>query len=83
MDALLGLRLDQTAPTSCRLVPQSKRRKKNRSGKGGVSCTLCTSYSDMLYFDFLNGDEMVVVEQPFDDVEATLPGVLQRHLYGT
>jgi hypothetical protein len=36
----------------------------------------------MLYMDFIQGNEMVIVEQPWLSVVATFPDALQRRVYG-
>lgn len=83
------VRLDQPAPTRCRVVPTPRQNKARRRGsddpkESGASCTLCHAYSNMLHVEFLaRGNEIVVVEQPWEDVEASLPGALERHVYGT
>jgi len=46
------------------------------------NCTVCLNYNSMLHLDFLDGDEMVVVEQPWLRVIATFPEALQRRVYG-
>jgi hypothetical protein len=46
------------------------------------NCTVCLNYNSMLHLDFLDGDEMLVVEQPWLRVIATFPEALQRRVYG-
>lgn len=46
------------------------------------NCTVCLNYNSMLHLDFLGGDEMLVVEQPWLRVIATFPEALQRRVYG-
>lgn len=48
----------------------------------GRDCTVCLHYNSMLHLDFLDGDEMLVVEQPWLRVIATFPEALQRRVYG-
>lgn len=85
-------------PTACRAFPESsadiKKRKRSvslasvASDAGGVednssSCTICNRYNGMLCTDFVGGNELVVLEQPWLDVVATLPDALHRKVYGT
>ena len=48
----------------------------------GRNCTVCLRYNSMLYLDFIQGNEMVVVEQPWLTVMATFPEALHRRIYG-
>ena len=45
-------------------------------------CTICLHYNSMLYLDFLEANQMVVVEQPWLRVISTFPEALQRRVYG-
>ena len=40
-------------------------------------------FSDMLYVDIISKDEMVVVEQPWEEISAHFPPALHRKIYGT
>ena len=44
---------------------------------------MCFQYDNILYLDFVDGGEMVVVEQSWTDILATLPAALARRVYGT
>ena len=44
---------------------------------------MCFRYKGMLYLEFIEENEMVVVEQPWIDVVETLPAALSRRVYGT
>lgn len=46
------------------------------------NCSLCFHYNGMLYLNFVGQREMVVVEQPWLEVVATLPEAIQRRVYG-
>jgi len=77
-------------PERCKIFPQRLRGKKRKlDEKGGKdnssnpNCAICMRYSSMLYTDFISEQEMVVVEQPWLDVFAALPGALERKLFGT
>lgn len=85
-------------PIACRTFPEGSAgsEKRNRSvsvasmasdaagsDENGSTCTICSRYNGMLYMDFVQGDELVVVEQPWLDVVATLPDALHRKVYGT
>lgn len=48
-----------------------------------TTCTMCLRYNSMLFMDFVDDHEMVVVEQPWMNVVATFPDALQRKVYGT
>eukprot|EP00525_Craspedostauros_australis_P000837 CAMPEP_0198114670 /NCGR_PEP_ID=MMETSP1442-20131203/5989_1 /TAXON_ID= /ORGANISM="Craspedostauros australis, Strain CCMP3328" /LENGTH=217 /DNA_ID=CAMNT_0043772039 /DNA_START=357 /DNA_END=1009 /DNA_ORIENTATION=+ len=39
-------------------------------------------YTSMLFLDFLDANEMVIVEQPWLDVVATFPSALKKRVYG-
>jgi hypothetical protein len=52
------------------------------SAQDESNCTLCLRYNSMLYMDFIQGNEMVIVEQPWLSVVATFPDALQRRVYG-
>jgi len=82
------MRLDNKAPKCCRFVPpkpigDNQEQRVEKKKKKGVACTVCIAYEDILQMDFLSDGELVVVEQPWLDVEATLPDALERHVYGT
>jgi len=78
-------------------VRRGKKRKRSRSlsesqsaDEGDVAeankettCAMCLRYNSMLYMDFVDNDEMVIVEQPWLNVVATFPDALQRKVYGT
>jgi U3 small nucleolar RNA-associated protein 4 len=44
--------------------------------------TLCLKYSGILFMDFIDEDELLIVEQPWMDILNALPDVLQRKRYG-
>ena len=46
------------------------------------NCTVCLRYNSMLYMDFIQANEMLVVEQPWLTVMATFPEALHRRIYG-
>ena len=48
-----------------------------------TTCTMCLRYNSMLFMDFVDDHEMVVVEQPWLNVVSTFPDALQRKVYGT
>ena len=45
--------------------------------------TICLRYSDIIFQDFLDKNEMVVVEQPRSSIVDTLPHALERQRYGS
>jgi U3 small nucleolar RNA-associated protein 4 len=45
--------------------------------------TICLRYSNILFQDFVNEKEMVVVEEPWRSVLEELPAALARRVYGT
>jgi len=44
--------------------------------------TLCLKYSGILFMEFIDEDELLIVEQPWMSVLNALPDVLQRKRYG-
>lgn len=46
------------------------------------NCTVCLRYNSMLYMDFIQANEMLVVEQPWLTVMASFPEALHRRIYG-
>lgn len=44
--------------------------------------TICLRYGNMLFMDFIDDNEMVVVEQPWMDIVNALPDTLERRVYG-
>lgn len=78
-------------PDRCKISPERHLRGKKRKldEKGGKdaannpNCAICMRYNSMLYTDFISEEEMVVVEQPWLNVFATLPGALERKMFGT
>jgi hypothetical protein len=53
------------------------------AGTKSSTCTMCLRYNSMIFMDFVDDHEMVVVEQPWLSVVATFPDALQRKVYGT
>ena len=47
------------------------------------NCTVCLRYNGMLYMDFIDANEMLVVEQPWLSVVGGFPAALERKVYGT
>lgn len=45
--------------------------------------TICVEYNSMLFMDFIDADEMVVVERPWLSVVNALPGAMERRVYGS
>jgi len=45
--------------------------------------TICLRYSGIIFQDFLDDNEMVVVEQPWLSIVNTLPDALERQRYGS
>lgn len=83
-------------PTNCLIFPEEhvrgRKRKRSVSGAGKSLeekdesedfCGLCLSYNSILFFGFLNSNEMVVVEEPWLNVVSTLPEALQEKVYGS
>lgn len=44
--------------------------------------TVCLRYSGIIFQDFVDANEMVVVEQPWQSIVNTLPDALERQRYG-
>lgn len=80
-------------PNYSRVFPESnlrgkKQKKRKASLVGQVdananNCKLCFHYNSTIFMDYLSSKELVVVEQPWRDVMATLPAALDRKAYGT
>ena len=80
-------------PSRCRTVPEKhvrRRRRRKRSmseiediDPDASDVVQCLRYNSMLYMGFIADGEMVVVEQPWLDIVATLPDALERKIYGT
>ena len=77
--------LDQPFPTTCKSFPNTgvRGKKKRKRSQSGSSASLCLLYRSMMYLDFVDEAEMVVVEQPWVNISATLPPALARRVYGT
>lgn len=45
--------------------------------------TICLRYSGIVFQDFLDTNEMVIVEQPWLSIVNTLPDALERQRYGS
>jgi hypothetical protein len=78
-------------PKHCRAVPETRIRGHRKKAHTVASshdpyfgnCTLCLRYNSMIHTEFLSENEMVVVEQPWLSVLASLPAALERKVYGT
>lgn len=46
------------------------------------NCIICLHYNSMLYLDFIQPKEMIVIEQPWLQVVASFPEAVQRRVYG-
>jgi hypothetical protein len=64
-------------------LPELTNVDEHMSSESSATCTMCLRYNSMLYMNFVDVHEMVVVEQPWLNVVATFPGSLQRKVYGT
>jgi hypothetical protein len=66
---------------------REKRRKRASSvskfGEMKSTATVCLRYNSMLYMDFIDGDEMVIAEEPWLNIVATFPAAMARRVYGT
>jgi hypothetical protein len=88
-------RLDRPFPTNCVIYPPKQmidpRNKRisqdaehiSENASEGPECILCTRYQSVIYMDFVDKQELVVVEQPWLSVAAGFPAPLRRHMYGT
>jgi hypothetical protein len=88
---IVAIDIGKDFPQRCITFPavhvRGKRRKRSNSEAKekeviGTSCTLCLKYNSMLFMDFVDDREMVIVEQPWLSVVATFPEALQRKVYG-
>jgi U3 small nucleolar RNA-associated protein 4 len=62
--------------------PQSKRQK-HPPNVTNKNFTICLRYSNLLFQDFVNENEMVVVEEPWMSILEELPDALSRRVFGT
>ena len=53
------------------------------SDKENRNFTTCLRYSGMIFLDFLDENELVVVEQPWLGIVNSLPDALERQRYGS
>jgi U3 small nucleolar RNA-associated protein 4 len=97
--AIVAVDLKEEFPKRCRVFPLvhvrgTKRKRTNSTSEPtnideiiksetSSSCAMCLRYNSMLFMNCVRENEMVVVEQPWLNVVATLPGALQRKVYGT
>jgi U3 small nucleolar RNA-associated protein 4 len=97
--AIVAVDIKGEFPKRCRVFPvthvRGTKRKRSRStsepsnideslkAENSASCTMCLRYNSMLFLNCFRESEMVVVEQPWLNIVATLPGSLQRKVYGT
>jgi hypothetical protein len=82
--------MEQTLPKHCRVFPETHVRGKRKRESNNPeelanrsNCMVCLRYNSMLYMDFLDEKEMLVVEEPWLNVVATFPEALERKLYGS
>jgi U3 small nucleolar RNA-associated protein 4 len=64
-------------------VPPSKKGKHSPTESNNNNFTLCLRYSNVLFQDFVNEKEMIIVEEPWRSVLEELPASLSRRVYGT
>ncbi len=66
---------------------QSDNKQNRRQGERGechsTNFTICLRYSGMIFLDFLDNNELVVVEQPWLGIVNSLPNALERQRYGS
>lgn len=53
------------------------------SDKENRNFTTCLRYSGMIFLEFLDENELVVVEQPWLGIVNSLPDALERQRYGS
>jgi hypothetical protein len=84
--------LSKSLPEQARLFPPKhvrgkKKRKRHvfeiQPTANSNNCTVCLRYNGMLYMDFIDANEMLVVEQPWLGVVSSFPAALERKVYGT
>eukprot|EP00538_Stauroneis_constricta_P004394 CAMPEP_0119552644 /NCGR_PEP_ID=MMETSP1352-20130426/5569_1 /TAXON_ID=265584 /ORGANISM="Stauroneis constricta, Strain CCMP1120" /LENGTH=817 /DNA_ID=CAMNT_0007598901 /DNA_START=61 /DNA_END=2514 /DNA_ORIENTATION=+ len=71
-------------PNKCWVVPEKHVRRRKKGGCDGPAkvCTMCLRYNSMLFFDYVDAGEIVVVEQPWLDVVDHFPHPMERKIYG-
>jgi U3 small nucleolar RNA-associated protein 4 len=65
--------------------PPMKRKKRSEGTKSEIqnsNFTTCLRYVGMIFLEFLDENEMVVVEQPWLGIVNSLPDALERQRYG-
>lgn len=87
------MNLKEPYPTNYRFWPENHVRnvhRKRRRGQqdddtkpNGTTAIVFLRYNNMLYTNFIDNNEMVIVEQSWMNVLPTLPDALERKVYGT
>jgi U3 small nucleolar RNA-associated protein 4 len=54
----------------------------NKQTREETTVTVCVKYTGVLFMDYMSDHEMVLVEQPWLSVMASLPDALDRRVYG-
>ncbi|KAL3800453.1 hypothetical protein HJC23_011690 [Cyclotella cryptica] len=65
------------------VCPPPPKRHKSRPNDAIKNFTICLRYSNLLFQDFVNEKEMVVVEEPWMSILEELPDALARRVFGT
>ena len=58
----------------------------NKKSKNGMGCctnfTVCLRYNEILFQEFIDENEMVIIEEPWMSILEDLPDALARRVYG-
>jgi len=63
-------------------TPNMKRENLMNDDPDCLNLTICLRYSGIIFMDFLSGDELVVVEQPWLGILSSLPDGLEKKRFG-
>lgn len=83
-------RSNSTVSVTDSTQPSSRRKRKHveaaiveNSKQGNPNFTTCLRFSGMIFLEFLDENEMVIVEQPWLGIVNSLPDALERQRYGS
>lgn len=65
------------------VYPSPSKKQKRPANDAINNFTMCLQYSNLLFQEFLNEEEMVVVEEPWMSILEELPDALARRVFGT
>ncbi len=88
MESMHGRKRSNSAIDDNPSLPMKKQRQTiDEENKVGLlenkNFTTCLRFSGMIFLDFLDENELVVVEQPWMEIVKTLPDPVERERYGS